>query len=250
MYLALLAWALTACDRDGQGGSPAAHTPAAAAARSERVTAGVPPAVASAEANRALRASNLPLTLVGTVVRQDPAKSMAAIRVGDQLVARNYRPGQQLMDDAVLAQVERNRVLIRRGDALEVLSLSAERSAAAPTTPAPTTSARPMPTPDRVVDLRRGDVDYALHRDAEPGRRLEAITPDRDGRRLLVVADVEPASVHELLGLRSRDVLLQVDGEWVDAQHNPLWDALRQRERVRVLIVRAGVPLTVEYLIR
>jgi hypothetical protein len=175
---------------------------------------------------------------------------MAAIRVGDQLVARNFRPGQQVMDDAVLEQVERNRVLIRRGDRLEVLSLSNERAAEPATAVASAVTVRPMPTPDRVVDLRRGDVDYALHRDTEPGRRLEAMTPDRDGRSLLVVAEVEAASVSELLGLRTRDVLMQVDGEWVDAQHNPLWDALRQRERVRVLIVRAGVPLTVEYVIR
>jgi hypothetical protein len=42
---------------------------------------------------------------------------------------------------------------------------------------------------------------------------------------------------------------MQVDGEWVDTQRNPLWDQLRDRQRVSVTIIRRGLPQAFEYVI-
>jgi hypothetical protein len=217
--------------------------PAIAGETGGRVTE---PAAAGSPDN--VRASDLPLLLLGTVVRDDPSKNMAVIRIRGALVARNFRPGQRVLDDATLERVERRRVLLRRGDGLEFLPLASAPETATPL--AEKTPPRSMPPPDQVTDLRRSDVDRGLRNLAELERRLQRGELDVEGQRLLVVAGFEPGSLYELLGLHERDVLMQVDGEWVSDQHNPLWEALRQRERVRLLVMRGGFPLTFEYVIQ
>ena len=50
-----------------------------------------------------------------------------------------------------------------------------------------------------------------------------------------------------MLGLKPRDVILQVDGEWVHHQNNPLWEALCTRSRVTLVVIRRGFPKTFVY---
>src|SRR5262249_16679366 len=116
----------------------------------------LPPAL-SAKAS-ASNPSDLPLILVGTVVRDDTARSVAIIRVLNALVVRNFHPGEEVLDGAVLEHVERTHVVLRRGNLLQSLPL-ASASTSRPT-PAPEhTPLRTMPPPDVVTDLRREDVD-------------------------------------------------------------------------------------------
>lgn len=191
------------------------------------------------------RRSALPLTLIGTLVRDDPAKSMAAVRVPGALLARNVLPGHPIVDGAVLVRVERNRILLRHKGALEFVPLSVTSE---PSTPTPArTVARFARTPDTVLSLRRGDMDRALRDIPMLERSLTHAAPELDGRRLLVLASVEPGSLYDLLQLQERDVLMQVNGEWVDDRRNPLWDALRADGTVTLLVMRAGQPQSFAY---
>jgi len=189
--------------------------------------------------------STLPLTLVGTIVRDDPAKSMAAVRVPGALLARNVQPGQTIVDGAVLLRVERNRIVLRHKGLVEFVPLSVVNAASTPT-PARTMSRFTRP-PDTVLSLRRNDVDRGLRDIAALERSLTRAAPELDGRRLLVLGSIEPGSLYDLLQLHERDVLMQVNGEWVDEQRNPLWDALRADATVTLLVMRAGQPQSFAY---
>jgi hypothetical protein len=98
-----------------------------------------------------------------------------------------------------------------------------------------------------VLSLRRGDVDRALRDLAALEQSLTRADPEIDGRRLLVLSSVEAGSLYDLLQLQERDVLMQVNGEWVDDRRNPLWDALRSHGTVTLLVMRAGQPQSFPY---
>lgn len=201
----------------------------------------------STTATDTTRRSDLPVTLMGTVVRDEPGKSMAAVRLRGALLARNVEPGQSIVDGAVLVRVERNRIIVRRNGELEFVPLSVISE---PNTPTPArTVARLVRTPDTVLTLRRSDVDRALRDVPALERSLIRAAPELDGRRLLVVASVDPGSLYDLLQLQDRDVLMQVNSEWVDERRNPLWDALRTDESVTLMIMRAGQPRSFAYVI-
>lgn len=191
------------------------------------------------------RRSALPLTLVGTVVRDNPQKSMAAVRVPGALLARNVHPGQPVVDGAVLLRVERNRIIIRHQGALEFIPLSVTNEASTPTPVR--NGSRYARTPDAELSLRRSDVDRALRDVPALERSLTRAAPEIDGRRLLVLETVEPGGLYDLLQLQERDVLMQVNGEWVDDRRNPLWDALRADGPVTLLVMRAGQPQAFAY---
>ena len=72
---------------------------------------------------------------------------------------------------------------------------------------------------------------------------------DLEGKRLLKLTAVEPGRLYARLGLRPGDVLIQVNGQWIHDQHNPLWEALQTQHVVTVTIIRKGFPKTYEYVI-
>lgn len=143
------------------------------------------------------------------------------------------------------------------GDFIVVIDAELARRAGAvsapPATVAPAPITTPQATPARLPDstltLSRAEISRLLAGRAALEQQLGHGDLDVDGRRLLVVASVVPGDLYERLGLRAGDVLMQVDGEWVDNQRNPLWDALRDRARVSVTIIRRGLPQTFEYVI-
>lgn len=213
---------------------------------------GLPAAPASADDDAAshqrghtMQRSSLPVTLVGTVVRDDPKKSMAAVRVPGALLARNVHPGQAIVDGATLLDVERNRIILRHNGTTEFVPLSV---ASEPSTPTPArTLARFARTPDAVVALRRTDLDRALRDTTSLERNLTLSAPELDGHRLLVLQTVDGGGLFDLLQLQERDVLMQVNGEWVDDRRNPLWEALRADGPVTLLVMRAGQPQAFAY---
>jgi protein-disulfide isomerase len=164
--------------------------------------------------------TDLPLTLSGTVVSEDSTRSLA--------VARVY---------------------LRRGDLLEYLPLAS--GGEAQTGPAESRAATPS-TPEAagILRLRREAVNGALERRTQLEDDLEAGRLDLQGKRLLKLTRVEPGSLYEMLGLEPRDVILQVNGEWIHDQDNPLWRTLRGSPRVTVVVMRRGLPKTLVYEIR
>jgi hypothetical protein len=105
---------------------------------------------------------------------------------------------------------------------------------------------RKLPEPEGTIHLTRRFVDAALADRPALERDLERGRLDLQGERLLKLARVEEGGLYARLGLEPGDVLLQVDDVFVGDAHNPLWDALAERRRVKLTIVRRGLPHSFE----
>jgi protein-disulfide isomerase/type II secretory pathway component PulC len=193
--------------------------------------------------------TDLPLTLSGTVVSEDSSRSLAIIRIEGRSTARLFTEGDRVLGEVTLDSVHQARVYLRRGNLLEYLPLASggeartgytEKGAATPSTPEAA----------GILRLRRAAVNGALERRTQLEDDLEAGRLDLQGKRLLKLTRVEPGGLYEMLGLEPRDVILQVNGEWIHDQDNPLWRTLRGSSRVTVVVMRRGLPKTLVYEIR
>lgn len=100
-----------------------------------------------------------------------------------------------------------------------------------------------LPPPPRGVHrVARARVEAALEQETALARRFRTSRTVHDGHRLLKLGTVEEGGFLAELGLASRDVLMLVDGEWVTDRDNPLWEALRTRDELVLVVVREGTP--------
>ena len=82
--------------------------------------------------------------------------------------------------------------------------------------------------------------------------KLEQSRGIYSGRRLLTIRQIRAGDLYDRLGLRERDVLLLVDGEWVTDEENPLWRALEKGQagaELNILVMRRGLPRSYRYRI-
>lgn len=67
---------------------------------------------------------------------------------------------------------------------------------------------------------------------------------------LLKLADIHGTDFYTTLGLQERDVIMQVNGEWLHSGQNTLWDQLYTQDRVSLVIMRKGLPRRYEFSIQ
>lgn len=161
--------------------------------------------------------TTLDLTLMGVVVRSDPAQSRALI--ANAGTSGQYGPGDPLTDHATLVEVATNHVVLDVDGTLQTLSFPVPGDASQPqiTTGAGTdrllaavTAQAEAPPPETTTDY----IDLWRERlTANPGEVLSAIglvaTPDG-----YVIADQHDSGVDQA-GLRAGDLVKTVNGQAV-----------------------------------
>lgn len=124
----------------------------------------------------------------------------------------------------------------------------------APPVAKPQSEAEAAAIPSSVITLSPATVQSALARRTQLARDLERppidLGPGLEGRRLMRIRRVRPGSLYDAMGLVSGDVLMTVDGVMQFDRGDALFDALRDRPRVTIRIIRRGLPLEFEYSIR
>ena len=116
--------------------------------------------------------------------------------------------------------------------------------------PLPEVPADLLDDPEVVITLSRAEVDRALRERQQLERKLEATAGEFSGQRLLKIRKIDGDDFYSRLGLEERDVLVIVNGEFVTAENNIIWDAFEAGDRVAILVMRRGLPHTYEYRIR
>jgi type II secretory pathway component PulC len=237
-----------------------AHSPATA----ERVAGKAGPAAQRAEGRTPSdqpQRSQPSLTLVGTVVLDDPARSTATIRIGASGSLRAFRPGDQIAPGIALVSVEARRVLLVNGVRLETLALL---TGGDPQTALPpryskeaAEAARDLlyaGAPVTSLALDAASVRRALRDRHALAQQLESselhVADDYENERFVRVTQVPPGSLYDQMRLAPGDVLVMVDDAFLLNTGDRLFDALQRGSRTTLRILREGTPSTIEYELR
>lgn len=204
--------------------------------------------------------SQLPLTLIGTLVHSNPEKSIAAIEVKGKNQIISYTPKKEIEGIATIIRVERQKVVIRNTNSgrLEFIEMKRDGKVAfgssRPSAPGGG-STDVMRTGDNNFTIKRADVlkytndlsAVLMQARAVPNR--EPGTGNINGFRIL---DMQPGSIYEQLGLQRMDIIKAVDGTPVDspAKAMELYNSLKNSPKVVLQVERNGKQENMTYNIQ
>ncbi|WP_373999427.1 type II secretion system protein GspC [Bdellovibrio bacteriovorus] len=203
--------------------------------------------------------SQLPLTLIGTLVHSNPDKSLAAIDVRGKNQVVSYSPGKEIEGMASIIRVERQKVIFRNlnSNRLEYIEMKkdAGKVAFGAGRPAAAGGKEVQSVGNNNFVIKRADLlkytndlsSILMQARAVPNR--EPGTGAINGFRLL---DMQPGSIYEQLGLQRMDVIKSVDGTPVDspAKAMELYNTLKNSPKVSLQIERNGKTETMTYNIQ
>jgi general secretion pathway protein C len=200
--------------------------------------------------------SQLPLTLMGTLVHSNPAKSIAAIDIKGKNQVNSYSPGREIEGIASIVTVERQKVIIRNLNLnrLEFIEMKKEGSKVAFGGAAKSSDSvkEVRKTGDNTFSINRSDLlkytndlsSILMQARAVPNR--EPGTGAINGFRVL---DMQPGSIYEQLGIQRMDVIKSVDGTPVDspAKAMELYNSLKNSAKLSLQVERNGKTETMTY---
>ena len=208
--------------------------------------------------------SLLPLTLVSTSPDRQKQKASAGIRHQENLVLKHYSLGEEITENVTLSSVEASRVIINHQGRSEFLLLSreaqqvtepepslvgalGERELSLPAKPEAVHSTRREPPKTGTMELSADWLDGQLANQEQLAEHFQAAPHKVEGVHLLKLHDVGESEFYQTLGLKSGDVVLQVNDLRVHEQSNPLWQELAQQEEIKLLLMRKGLPVRLDY---
>lgn len=204
--------------------------------------------------------SQLPLTLIGTLVHSNPDKSLAAIEVRGKQGVISYSPGKDIEGMASILKVERQKVIFRNlnSNRLEYIEMKKDGKVAfgsGRSSSGGGEGKEVQRTGDNNFVIKKADLlkytndlsSILMQARAVPNR--EPGTGNINGFRIL---DMQPGSIYEQLGLQRMDVIKSVDGTPVDspAKAMELYNTLKNSPKVSLQIERNGKTETMTYNIQ
>lgn len=202
--------------------------------------------------------SQLPLTLIGTLVHSNPEKSIATIETKGKNQVISYTPGKDIEGMASILKVERQKVIFRNlnSNRLEYIEMKKDGNKVAFGGGIKASGGKEvMQTSDNTYAIKRADLlkytndlsSVLMQARAVPNR--EPGTGNINGFRIL---DMQPGSIYEQLGLQRMDVIKSVDGTPVDspAKAMELYNSLKNSPKVTLQIERNGKNETKTYNIQ
>jgi general secretion pathway protein C len=191
--------------------------------------------------------SQLPLTLVGTIVHVNPARSIATIEMKNGGKILPFVPNDEIEGLATVVKIERKRCIFRNlnNSRLEYIEIK-DDSAVSFETSKKAGPAGPVKQEGNTFSLKRDEVNALINNLPEvlqQARAVPNIIPGSGGRvdgfRIL---DIAPGSIFEKLGLQRQDVIKEVNGQPVDspARALELYNELKSAGSVQISIDRGG----------
>ncbi len=193
-------------------------------------------------------ASNLPLTIQGTIVHSNPAKSIANIEIKSKNSVIPFHVGQDIEGIAILLEVERGKIIIRnknndRKEFLEMkltgakIGFSAAKTADKPAGDVVQTA--PNNFEIKKTDLNRylSDLSGILQQAATAPRRN--VNGEIECFKFLAI---QPGSIYTQLGFQNGDCIKAVNGEKVDspAKAMEMYQAMRNSPTIKLQFERDG----------
>jgi general secretion pathway protein C len=206
--------------------------------------------------------SQLPLTLVGTLVHSNPDKSIAAIEIKGKNQTLSYTPKRNIENMATLLKVERQKIIFRNlnSNVLEYIEMKPfgnQKVAFGASAPAPVASGGGdvKALGDNRFTIKRADLQKYLNdlssilmqARAVPSR--DKVTGEVNGYRIV---DFQPNSIFSQLGIQRMDLIKGVNGETVDTPQKAmeLFNMFKNSSEIKMTVERGGRTETLQYNIQ
>lgn len=192
--------------------------------------------------------TTLPLALLGTIVHANPHRSVASLNLKSKNETVAVKVGDVIPDDAAeVLKVERNKVIFRnranrRREYVELKDESKINFGAVKTLQQ---QGEVTVLNDNTREIKRADVDRLTNNLPELLQQARAVP--RLGPNGMIecfsIADIQPGSIYERLGLKRNDCIKSVNGEKIDSpvKAMELYNALRSSaETINLGVERGG----------
>ena len=205
--------------------------------------------------------SQLPISVIGTLVHSDPKKSIVALDLKTKNKTGSYTTGADVEGLCTIEKVERNIVYIRNrsNGMLEYVEMNkggnkVNFDASKPVAGRPASKDVTMSGTNQFTISRSNLLKYTndlssvlMQARAVPNR--DPNTGEINGFRVL---DMQPGSIYEQLGLQRMDVIKGVNGEPVDSIQKAMemYNTLKNGSQVKLQIERGGKTDTFTYDIK
>ena len=193
--------------------------------------------------------SREPLQLIAMIHAADPGQGMAMLAPkASPGSAGFYREGDALGAELTLRRVTTGRIELLKQGVAEWLDFNNRLESTAPLSGSEQ-GAELDPKDQAVLNHPHRGVPVFLDRTEVLVRMtdinaleasLETVAMTAGGYHLLRIADIQPGSLYELLGLETGDVIVLVNEQPMHEGDTPLWNALQSDDEVRLRIMRRG----------
>lgn len=205
--------------------------------------------IASAETQPEL--SKLPLTLIGTIVRAEPAKSLGTIRFNSNQQTQTYFAKDKVGTVAIVQKYEREKVILtntqtKKTEYLRIPSFNPARAIGKDTF-------KDFGSGNKEVEMKRTEVDKVIK---DPGKFLQDAASEQVMENGKIVGfkifNIKPGSAYTQLGLQDGDVIQSVNGEPIDGIQKALeiYNQLKDSSMIRLKIGRNSKAMEITYYIR
>jgi general secretion pathway protein C len=203
--------------------------------------------------------SNLPITIIGTLVHSDPAKSIAALELKGKNKTGSYTVGASVEGMCTIERVARNVVFVRNSSngMLEYIEMTKgankvafdQARSEAPKTKNVQSAGNNTFALSRATLLKYTNDLSSVLMQARAVPNRDPNTGEINGFRIL---DMQQGSIYEELGLQRMDVIKGVNGEPVDSIQKAMemYNTLKNGNQVKMQIERGGKVETFTYDIK
>jgi len=219
--------------------------------------------------------SQLSFILTATTVSNDSSKSTALIKLEGNAESTEYRVGSQLLDYVELVGIDERTVMLNNRGQLEFLRLSvseghellvvqsdlasqgaimesmreARNDSELGTTRGPKSNKRSLPSAGEMT-LSKEWLQNQLIGVSDLKAYFHNAEHVVEGHHLVKLDNIDDHRFYNTLGLKSGDVLMRVNDQWVHDGSNPLWETLESGEPTKIILMRKGLPVRYDYTVR
>lgn len=194
--------------------------------------------------NQAGVKSSLPINLVGTIVVNEAARSVAAIEIKKDNKIEPFVIGDKIMDEAEVVSISRHKVVIKnlKTGAMEYIEIEdilpdlSTRTYAAPISEG-------IKISGDTVEIERGEVSKAMANINDLLMQATAV-PYREGGEIVGfrLLGIAPGSLYEKIGAQNGDIIRSVNGETITspAAAMQMYQQLQTRSTFEIVVTRGG----------
>lgn len=200
--------------------------------------------------------SQLPLTLMGTLVHSNPDKSLAAIEMKGKNQILSYHIKQDIPGMASVEKIERMKVFIRNRNSgrLEYIEMKSTSKISLRTANAQTPAKDVKKTGENEYEIKRADL-MKYTNDLSSVLMQARVLPARRGGSGEIygyrLVEMQPGSIYAQLGLQAMDVIMGVNGTPVTnpQQAMEMYNTLRNSPGIEISVERDGRKQDLKYKI-